>query len=66
MIAVMTPVPGSPPRANASAALAPNRVAAIIVIAATSRLSHEALMKSREAKNLSDQRSETPTGGNWI
>ena len=41
MIAVMTRVPGRPPRAKASAALAPNRVAATVVIAATSRLNHK-------------------------
>ena len=66
MIAVMTRVPGSPPRAKASAALAPNRVAAMVVITATSRLNRRAFMKSREAKNFSNQRNETPTGGNWI
>ncbi len=66
MIAVMIRVPGRPPRAKASAALAPNRVAATVVMAATSRLSSKAFMKSREPKNFSNQRNETPTGGNWI
>jgi hypothetical protein len=62
----MIRVPGRPPRASASAALAPNRVAVIVVITATSRLNCKAFMKSREAKNFSNQRDEIPTGGNWI
>jgi hypothetical protein len=66
MVASTMRLPGMLPRAIASAAEAPSTVAATVVSTATSRLNPSACMKSRAEKNFSNQRSETPTGGNWM
>lgn len=66
MIATISLAPGRLPRASASAAEAPSAVADSVVSTATSRLKPSACMKSREAKNFSNQRKDTPTGGNWM